>query len=58
MSEPYVSHDGTVYTDGHILHPRPEGCSHEGANVCPTCDFDRYYAGKYGADCPWAEVAG
>ncbi len=55
MAEPCVSHDGTVYTDTDIMHPDPKGCTHEGANSCPTCDHDRYYATKHGAVCPWYE---
>ncbi len=53
MAAPYVSHDGTVYTDTDIMHPDPNGCSHEGANSCPTCDHDRYYARKHRDVCPW-----
>jgi nitrite reductase/ring-hydroxylating ferredoxin subunit len=55
MADPYISWDGTVYTDTDIMHPTSEGCSHQGANSCPTCDFDRYYARKHGAVCPWHE---
>ena len=27
-------------------------CTHADDDVCPTCDFDGYYASSYG-DCPW-----
>ena len=27
-------------------------CTHANDDVCPTCDFDGYYASSY-ADCPW-----
>jgi len=33
-----------------------KGCSHINDNVCPTCDFDRYYANKYPDECPWADA--
>jgi len=29
-------------------------CSHLNSEVCPTCDFDRYYATAYPETCPWA----
>jgi len=53
--EPYVSHDGTVYLDHHILHPTARGCRHENAHVCRTCDHDGYYAKKFGDACPWSK---
>lgn len=31
-------------------------CSHAMPFVCPTCDFDRYYARKYPTECPWAAL--
>jgi len=55
MPDPHISHDGTVYTDRHILHPTPATCRHEGAHACAFCDHDRYYARLYPADCPWRE---
>ena len=33
-------------------HQDPRQCSHENEHVCPTCDFDRYYAKTY-PSCPW-----
>lgn len=33
-------------------HVDPRTCSHINDDVCPCCDFDRYYATTY-ADCPW-----
>jgi hypothetical protein len=29
-------------------------CSHENANICATCDHNRYYASTY-PGVPWAE---
>jgi hypothetical protein len=34
-----------------------ETCSHSNSQVCPTCDFDRYYATAYPDTCPWAVSA-
>lgn len=36
-------------------HTDPRTCSHANADICPTCDFDGYYAATYD-DCPWREV--
>ena len=33
-------------------HKSHETCPHSNENVCPTCDFDGYYAATY-PDCPW-----
>lgn len=33
-------------------HKDSRTCSHSNDDVCPTCDFDRYYASTY-ASCPW-----
>lgn len=35
-----------------VWHINPRDCSHANDHVCPTCDFDRYYANTY-PDCPW-----
>lgn len=35
-------------------HTDPRNCSHSNDDVCPTCDFDGYYATTF-ADCPWRE---
>lgn len=53
VSVQFVSHDGTVYADGDILHRDSVRCSHAGVNACPVCDFDRYYAHKHREVCPW-----
>lgn len=29
-------------------------CSHSNDEVCPTCDFDDYYA-RTNEDCPWRD---
>jgi len=34
-----------------------ETCSHMNNDVCPFCDFDRYWANRYPEDCPWADVS-
>lgn len=36
-------------------HVDPRTCPHYNDDVCPTCDFDGYYAATY-ADCPWREA--
>lgn len=54
MAAPYVAHDGTVYTDNHILHAKPNRCTHSGAHACATCDHDGYYAAYYPDVCPWS----
>ncbi len=33
-------------------HEDPRKCSHSNEDVCPTCDFDGYYARTY-KTCPW-----
>lgn len=33
-------------------HKNPRECPHYNENVCPTCDFDDYYA-ENSPDCPW-----
>lgn len=33
-------------------HADPKSCAHYNDDVCPTCDFDGYYATHY-PDCPW-----
>lgn len=35
-------------------HTDPRECSHSNDDVCPTCDFDGYYAATY-PTCPWRE---
>lgn len=57
MADPYLSHDGTVYTDRNIFHPTSEFCTHEGSHACPTCDFDGFYAARFPEVCPWARAA-
>lgn len=32
-------------------HPDPNTCPHHNDNICPTCDFDSYYATTH-PDCP------
>lgn len=56
MAEPYISYDGTVYTDTDILHPNARACPHSNNHACPTCDHDSYYARKHRAVCPWYET--
>lgn len=56
MSGGVVGFGGVVYIDGHRLNPDPRKCSHSNDDVCPTCDFDRYYANKYGEACPWSKA--
>jgi hypothetical protein len=38
-------------------HTDPRTCSHSNDDVCPTCDFDGYYAMTY-PDCPWRDEKG
>lgn len=33
-------------------HVKADDCPHSNEHVCPTCDFDRYYAKTY-PECPW-----
>lgn len=33
----------------------PKQCSHCNNEICPTCDFDSYYALSY-IDCPWRDM--
>ena len=35
-------------------HRSHKDCPHYNENVCPTCDFDGYYARNH-PECPWAE---
>lgn len=37
-----------------IWHTNPRSCLHENDHVCPTCDFDGYYANAY-PGCPWID---
>ena len=37
-----------------IWHTNPRSCPHENDHVCPTCDFDGYYARTY-PGCPWLD---
>lgn len=36
----------------HRWHTDPKDCAHSNPDICPTCDFDGYYAATY-PDCPW-----
>jgi hypothetical protein len=36
-------------------HTDNRTCSHSNDDVCPTCDFDGYYASTYPAECPWSD---
>lgn len=36
-------------------HTDPTKCPHYNDDVCPTCDFDKYYAFSY-EDCPWRDA--
>ena len=38
---------------GLLWHTDPNTCPHFNDHVCPTCDFDGYYAATY-IDCPWS----
>jgi hypothetical protein len=35
-------------------HENVRDCRHYNEHVCPTCDFDGYYAANY-PDCPWRD---
>lgn len=47
-----MSGHGYTFGDGHRWWMDSSCCSHENNNVCPSCDFDRYYAVTY-PSCPW-----
>lgn len=39
-----------------LWHTNPHECLHKNDHVCPTCDFDGYYARAY-PGCPWIDKA-